>query len=68
MSEFAETKETGTIIQDEINHEMNEVNNLLESMDIASAYWVGESTLNSQMLQKKLKFQSYQTRRSRPKK
>jgi hypothetical protein len=53
---------------DEINHEMNEVNNLLESMDIASAYWVGESTLNSQMLQKKLKFQSYQTRRSRRKK
>ncbi len=52
----------------EINDEIKEVNTLLESMDTASPYWIGDSTLDSQMLQKKLKFQSYQTRRSRPKK
>jgi Ca-activated chloride channel family protein len=52
----------------EINDEINEVNTLLESMDTASPHWVGDSTLDSQILQKELKFQSYQTRRSRPKK
>lgn len=52
----------------ELDEEVKDLNVLLESMDSNSSTWIGESMLHSLAFQKKLKYQSYQTRRSRPKK
>ncbi len=52
----------------EIDEEVRDLSKLLEGMDSASPQWIGESTLDSLAFQKELKYQSYQTRRSRPKK
>ena len=52
----------------ELDEEVRDLSKLLEGMDSASPQWIGESTLDSLAFQKELKYQSYQTRRSRPKK
>jgi len=52
----------------ELDEEVRDLSRLLEGMDSASPQWIGESTLDSLAFQKELKYQSYQTRRSRPKK
>ena len=52
----------------QLDEEISNLNVLLESMDRTSSQFVGDSALGSQAFQKELKYQSYQTRRSRPKK
>ncbi len=52
----------------QLDEEISDLTVLLESMDRTSSQFVGDSALGSQAFQKELKYQSYQTRRSRPKK